>query len=59
MVWEIYKGRIVELHVLPMHFRYSGKCLDVVDGFITIENDRNGRILSFRIADIETIREVQ
>lgn len=59
MGWEIYKGKTVELFVLKTNYRWSGRCIDIADGFIIIENDRDGRTLSFRLSEIETIREVR
>ncbi len=59
MAWELYKGKIVELYLIQPRYRWSGTCIDVTDGFIIIRNDRDDRILSFRLTDIETIREVR
>lgn len=59
MAWEIYKGKTVELYILKTSFRYSGKCIDIADGFIIMQNDRDGRIFSFRLSEVETIKEVQ
>jgi|WetSurMetagenome_2_1015567.scaffolds.fasta_scaffold1014576_2 hypothetical protein len=59
MTWELYKGKTVELYVLATGHRWCGKCMGIADGFITIENDRDKRTLSFRLSEIETIREVR
>ncbi len=59
MAWEIYKGKTVELWLLKPRYRWSGRCIDIADGFIILENDRDKRTLSFRLSEIETIREVR